>query len=68
MTMDWFSRLKKFFSEVRAEMTKVSFPSRQEVIATTVVVLVTSFVFAAFLWVSDLAILQGYEALRRALG
>ena len=44
--MNWWNKAKEFLSEVRSEMRKVSFPTRDEVVATTIVVLVTSFVFA----------------------
>ena len=66
--MNWITRAKKFLSEVRTEMTKVTFPSRNEVISTTVVVLVTSFIFAVYLWLADLVIVQGYQGLLRYLG
>jgi preprotein translocase subunit SecE len=59
------NRLKYFFTqflpEVVAEMRKVSFPSRQEVIGTTGVVLVTSVIFAAYLAGVDFLILRAYE-------
>ncbi len=57
----WYEKAKTFFREVRTEMSKVSFPSRQEVIATTAVVLVASVIFAIYLWVVDVAIIRGYE-------
>jgi preprotein translocase subunit SecE len=57
---DWFKRIKDFLAETRLEMRKVSFPSKDEVVATTVVVLVTSFVFAIFLWFTDILIQRGY--------
>lgn len=54
----FFASIPEFISEVKAEMKKVSFPSRDEVIGTTVVVLVTSFIFALYLWLADLVIVQ----------
>ena len=64
------NRLKSFFTEflpeVVAEMRKVTFPSRQEVIGTTGVVLVTSVIFAVYLWGVDLVILRVYEWLFQA--
>ncbi len=60
--MGWYARVKEFLSEVRSEVKKVSFPSRPEVISTTVVVLIASVVMAVFLWLSDIVILQLYEA------
>jgi preprotein translocase subunit SecE len=56
----WFKKIKDFLAETRLEMRKVSFPSRDEVVATTVVVLVTSFVFAVFLFLTDKLIERGY--------
>ena len=65
---DWFERVKTFLSEVRAEMKKVSYPSRDEVVGTTAVVIVTSVIFAVFLWLADFLIIRGYESLFKALG
>ncbi|MFN7962906.1 MAG: preprotein translocase subunit SecE [Thermoanaerobaculia bacterium] len=62
-----FERLKKFLTEVRSEMKKVSFPSRDEVFGTTSVVLVTSALFAVYLWVVDKGILLGLNNLFKAL-
>jgi len=59
------NRIKEFFTkflpEVVAEMKKTSFPSRQEVVGTTGVVLVTSFIFAVYLWGVDVVIVRVYE-------
>jgi preprotein translocase subunit SecE len=57
---EWIKKIKEFLAETRLEMRKVSFPSRDEVVATTVVVLITSFVFAVFLFTADKAIENGY--------
>ncbi|HLX07569.1 MAG TPA: preprotein translocase subunit SecE [Thermoanaerobaculia bacterium] len=62
---EWFKKIKDFLAETRLEMRKVSFPSRDEVVATTVVVLITSFVFAVFLFASDKAIENGYIGIIR---
>lgn len=56
--MEWWTKTKQFLAEVRAEISKCYFPGRDEVVQTTIVVLVTSFVFALFLWVSDLVITE----------
>jgi preprotein translocase subunit SecE len=53
--MNWWQRLKTFLREVVAETKKVTWPSRDEVIATTVVVIAASFIFGIFLYVCDLA-------------
>jgi preprotein translocase subunit SecE len=61
--MNWWNKAKEFLSEVRAEMRKVSFPSRDEVMATTIVVLITSVVFAVFLFLADQLIVRGYQGI-----
>ena len=62
--MNW---IRYFFStfvpEVITEMKKVTFPGRDEVVGTTVVVIITSFIFAFYLWAADLVILWLYEGL-----
>jgi len=63
---EWIKKIKDFLAETRLEMRKVSFPSRDEVVATTVVVLITSTVFAVFLWVADIVIQRGYIAVVKA--
>jgi preprotein translocase subunit SecE len=66
--MNWWKKMVVFFSEVRTEIKKSSFPSREEVIGTTGVVIITCIVFAIFLWLSDLLIIKGYQGLINALG
>jgi preprotein translocase subunit SecE len=56
-------RLGVFLGEVRTEMKKVTFPSREEVVGTTGVVLITSVIFAIFLWIADLVIQRLYHGL-----
>ena len=60
-TREFFSSIPRFLREVKSEMSKVSFPSRDEVIGTTIVVLVTSFIFAFYLWFADLVIVQLFK-------
>jgi preprotein translocase subunit SecE len=61
--MSWFTRTQTFIGEVRSEMKKVSFPSRDEVVGTTVVVLITSAIFAVFLGLSDVVIQRLYQGI-----
>ena len=56
---NWISRTRTFFTEVRNEMRRVTWPSRREVYATTVVVILTSAFFGLYLWGLDLAIDKG---------
>ena len=50
---------RQFLKEVRAELKKVAWPSRQEVIAYAVVVLVTVTVLTAIVFGMDLAVTKG---------
>jgi len=65
---DWWSNAKEFLTETRSEMKKVSFPTRDEVVGTTIVVIVTSAIFAVFLFLSDQLIVLGYQGLVKVLG
>ena len=47
-------RVRLFISEVRNELKRVSWPSGQEVYATTIVVIVTSVLLGVYLWGLDL--------------
>ena len=49
----FFVRSKRFLTDVRTEMRKVTTPSAKEVRATTGVVLVTVFLFAAYFYAVD---------------
>ena len=46
-------RIKSFYGDVRNEMRKVSTPTRKEVQATTIVVIVCVFIFGLYFWVVD---------------
>ena len=50
---DWAGRSKQFYTDVRSEMKKVSWPSRQEVTSTTIVVVVAVFFFGLYLGLVD---------------
>src|SRR5436309_987926 len=45
----WIENTKQFYSDVRSEMKKVSWPGRQEVVGTTIVVIVAVFFFGLYL-------------------
>ena len=65
--MNWWQRLRTFLREVVVETKKVTWPSRDEVVATTVVVIAASFVFGIFLYVCDVLFLNGVQYVIRAL-
>jgi preprotein translocase subunit SecE len=49
-------RIKKFFKEVKVETGKVVYPSRDELIGSTWIVIVTVLVISVFLGVVDLGL------------
>ena len=50
----WWNSGRSFLVEVRNEMRRVTWPSRREVYATTVVVVLVSAFFGTYLWGVDL--------------
>ena len=66
--MDRFRQLKQFVIEVWAELKKTTWPAKQEVYGTTVVGVVTVVMCAFLLWIVDLILNRGMEALFRAAG
>ena len=64
----WLSNVKEFFRDTQAEMKKVSWPNRNEVVGTTVVVIVATIVFAVYLWGCDLAFYKAIDFLFTKFG
>jgi preprotein translocase subunit SecE len=52
----WFGRARRFLTEVRAELGRVTWPSRREVWATTLVVILISMLIGIYLYVVDLSL------------
>ena len=50
----WFGRARRFLADVRAELGRVTWPTRREVWATTVVVILVSLLFGIYLYAVDL--------------
>ena len=50
---DWWITSRDFFRETSSEMKKVTWPTRPEVMGTTMVVIVATLVFAVYLWGCD---------------
>lgn len=57
----WIESTKQFYSDVRSEMKKVSWPARQEVVGTTIVVVVAVFFFGLYLGLVDLLLDRGLQ-------
>jgi len=51
--MEWLNRTKGFITDVKGEIKRTTFPSKREVQGTTAVVIITVFIFAAYLYVVD---------------
>jgi len=49
----WPKATKDYYTELKLEMRRVTWPSRKQVESTTVVVIITVFAFAAYFQVVD---------------
>ena len=64
----WYRRATRFLTEVRGELSRVTWPTRREVWATTVVVILTSMLFGVYLWVIDLGLSSVMDRVFKMLG
>jgi len=64
----WWNTGRSFLVEVRNEMRRVTWPSRREVYATTVVVILVSAFFGTYLWLVDLGLDQVVSWIFRLFG
>jgi preprotein translocase subunit SecE len=48
-----WKRLRDYVADVRVEMKRVTWPSKQEVYGTTMMVILTTFFFAVFFYICD---------------
>ncbi|MCL5263550.1 MAG: preprotein translocase subunit SecE [Acidobacteria bacterium] len=65
---NFITRSRDFLNDVRSEMRKVVTPSREEVQNTTLVVIISVFLFAAFFFAVDSVLGAALKALIHALG
>jgi len=49
----WVEGTREYFSDIRSEMRRVTWPNRKQVESTTVVVILSVFLFAAYFAVLD---------------
>jgi preprotein translocase subunit SecE len=61
-------RVRLFLSEVRNELKRVTWPSRQEVYATTVVVILVSIFFGVYLFTLDYGLNSLFQWIIRRFG
>ena len=59
---------REFLHDVRVEMKQVTWPSREDVISTTWVVIATVTFFGIFLWLVDLGVNRGVQYIFKAFG
>ncbi len=64
----WVGRFRRFLIDVRAELGRVTWPTRREVWATTIVVILVSAVFGLYLFVVDLGLSALMDWIFRRLG
>ena len=64
----WIVGAREFWRDTIAEMKKVTWPTRSEVVGTTVVVLVATIVFAVYLWGCDLLFYKAIDFLFTKFG
>ena len=65
---EWTETAKQFYADTRSEMKKVSWPNRQEVIGTTIVVMVAVAVFGLYFFIVDTVLGQALNWVLRHFG
>ncbi len=64
----WFGRFRRFLIDVRSELSRVTWPTRREVWATTIVVILVSAVIGLYLFMVDLGLSALVDWIFRRLG
>jgi preprotein translocase subunit SecE len=59
---------KEFLHDTRVEMKQVTWPSREDVMSTTWIVVVTVAFFGVFLWLVDLGVQRAVQAIFKKFG
>lgn len=59
---------REFLHDVRIEMRQVTWPTRDDVISTTGVVIATVFFFGVFLWIVDMLVQRGVAYIFKIFG
>ena len=61
---NWLASVRQFWREVAREMKQVSWPTRPEVVNTTIIVVIAVFFFAFYLFAADIVftyLIKGIE-------
>ena len=64
----WLQSMRDFFRDTNGEMKKVTWPTKNEVVGTTAVVIVATIVFALFLWGCDVVFYKAINFLFTRFG
>ena len=64
----WVTTVREGYRDVLSEMRKVTWPNRNEVVGTTVVVIVATVVFAVYLWGCDVVFYKAIDFLFSKFG
>jgi len=65
---EWWQGARTFLVEVRNELKRVSWPSRKEVYATTIVVILVSVFFGVYLWGVDMVLSHAVQWIFKQFG
>jgi len=49
-----FKRIREYLTEIKGELKKVTWPTKNDLIKTTIAVMVSSLIFGVFLFVVDM--------------
>jgi preprotein translocase subunit SecE len=63
----WYKRFWTFLKDSRAELKKVTWPSRKEITSTTVVVILATIFFGFFLYFMDVVFFWGITQIKSLL-
>ena len=66
--MERLRRFKQFLVEVWSELKKTTWPGKQEIYGTTVVVIITVLICAVYLWVVDLLLTRIMNTVFEVIG
>jgi len=53
ITKNFMQRTRTYIGDVRTEMRRVTWPNKQEIYGITVMVILTTFIFGAYFYVTD---------------
>jgi preprotein translocase subunit SecE len=65
---EWWPTMRDFVRDSWVEMKKVSWPTRSEVVGTTIVVIIACFIFGFYLFVVDSGLSWLVDKIFRAAG